>query len=1003
MKERLKKISHRTGHLLASIASVFLLLVIVTLVGIQALAFWLNTDKGSDWLAAELTKAVEATPYQIELKNFDLHGLFGLGADSLVVSDENGPFVRLENVGIDLDIWPLPLKTAWINIDAEKADLLRIPESVDEETPQTDDSEFVMPERPDLYFTRLVTNLDVANLSLSDEVIEGGASFAIKGRQTLRLQKDGPALTGRFDFSDFGGDIAAYIPEHIEYEARGTWLESDFELVDFEINRDDAYQAEAKGLYAPTLNKIEMTAGGQVDQNMNSNLTAPLEFNLDMDGSLESYTGELALQGEVMNQGLELSTPITRSQDVIIFENISGDLADTDVSGRIEYLISSALLQGGIEIRFEDFDSIKAIADLEDISGSGFVNVNFDVVEGQQVYSGRADLKAIRYGTTYIETAVINAQPSQDFQTVKVDLDVKGRDQKDFTLTGNMSANISEQALTINSAVLKTAGGNVTASGFASIPGLDIQVTTKSLDLNNIPFVALDSDLPVKLQSANISIQGSASSPVIIADVRAIPTVEEPNNISLHMNTVYQNRNVDIDASAKGTGIRNLTAKAQFPASLSFYPFDFSFANDAPLAGALAGNLELQGLTQAFLPEGNSLNGLANLDATFAGNVSAPVLNGEIALQNGRFRNDENGVELQDIDARLRLSGNNILIDRMKTTDGGDGRLNISGNVNLENGFPPAVSLSANASHMQIMQGTQYQIGLNADLDMTTVADGGYLISGTVSPDEIVYTLPDRFDETIPELNIVDPNAEHSDPLLELIALDMIFDSKNQVFVRGWGLDVQVGGSLYINGTAENPDVRGNLSVVRGNYEEFGRRFDLAESRLRFQGTIPPSPYLDITAVTNVDDYDLKVLIRGTAEDPKITFASSPSMPEDQVLAYILFGKNVSQISPFQALQLASTLRKFSGKGAGIDPVGRLQQATGLDDLRIEGGTGEGVTVGAGKYLSDDVYLEVQQNSGDEGAGAARVEIELTPRITVESQVGSRGETGGGVFWEWDY
>ena len=123
----------------------------------------------------------------------------------------------------------------------------------------------------------------------------------------------------------------------------------------------------------------------------------------------------------------------------------------------------------------------------------------------------------------------------------------------------------------------------------------------------------------------------------------------------------------------------------------------------------------------------------------------------------------------------------------------------------------------------------------------------------------------------------------------------------------------------------------------------------------------------------------------------------------DEILSRILFGSDPSKISPFQALQLANSLAELSGKSVGpsLDPLGKVRAATGLDDLRVDS-TDEGASVGAGKYLSDNVYLGFEQGAGDENSTAATVEVEVTPNITVESELGNTG-AGGGVAWEWDY
>lgn len=1003
MKQFLKTSSRRIGYVIATTLSAILILLIVVIAGLQGAVIWLNTDKGGQWLAGEITKAVEETPYKISMENFQLHGLFGIGADRLVISDSEGAFLNLEDAGVDLDIWPLPMKTAWLNIDAQTAELSRIPKPPEKNLDRDPEREAVFPERPDVYFNALVLNLNIKQFSIADNIIAGGTTGAVKARQTFDLREEYLGLKGQYNLTGFNGGVATYFPEDLKFDARGLWGQDVFEIRSFDIARDEKYSARGEALYNPIDNIAKLKSDAKIMAGLSPNLTKPLDIKLDIEGGVNNYAGEISAKGEIKNQPVDIQSPVQGTQEYIKFTDLNGDAAGSSVNGHLQYYFTSGLMQGEIDAGFKNFDLIESLSGLNGLQGNGHVKLNLAINDNHQVYSGNANLKNILYKTTRIDSAVIDAVPTNNFNVVTTKFDIRGFDGAAFDLKGNALVNVPNQTIKFDNAIFKSKGGDIRFNGLASEHKLDMVAKFNKLDLTRMPFVSLEDSLPVVINSGTVTLTGNAASPIIVADLNAIPSAPEGDKIKLKLNGVYQNHGIDLDSFVTGPGINTLTAKVKVPADISFSPFVFNFSNDAPLSGQLNGDFNLAGISGPFLPEGNKLSGQVFANTEVAGIVSAPVLNGRANLQNGRYLNQNKGIDFRDMQARLLMSGKNVIVESLTATDGGNGRLNMNGNINFENGFPPVANLSATAKHMKIMQDTKYQIALNADMDLITKPEGGYVVTGTAFPDKIIYTLPDHFDKKIPELNIVDPNAEARDPLLELIALDMIFDSREKVFIRGWGLDVQLGGKLYIGGTAEDPDVRGNLGVVRGNYEEFGRRFDLADSKLRFQGEIPPSPYLNITAVTEVDGYDLKVLIRGTALDPKVSFASSPSMAEDQVLSYILFGKDASQISPFQALQLANTLRRFSGKGGGLDPIGQLQKATGLDDLRIEGGTGEGVTVGAGKYLSDDVYLEVQQNSGDEGAGAARVEIELTPRITVESQVGSRGETGGGIFWEWDY
>ena len=120
---------------------------------------------------------------------------------------------------------------------------------------------------------------------------------------------------------------------------------------------------------------------------------------------------------------------------------------------------------------------------------------------------------------------------------------------------------------------------------------------------------------------------------------------------------------------------------------------------------------------------------------------------------------------------------------------------------------------------------------------------------------------------------------------------------------------------------------------------------------------------------------------------------------EEEVLARLLFGRDVTKISAFQALQLASAVAALSGGGSGV--VDRLRASFGFDDLDISTGEGGTTQVRVGRYLSEQVYSDAE--IGSDGKGEISLNLSVTPSLTVKGRVNTEGDTGVGVFFERDY
>ena len=112
----------------------------------------------------------------------------------------------------------------------------------------------------------------------------------------------------------------------------------------------------------------------------------------------------------------------------------------------------------------------------------------------------------------------------------------------------------------------------------------------------------------------------------------------------------------------------------------------------------------------------------------------------------------------------------------------------------------------------------------------------------------------------------------------------------------------------------------------------------------------------------------------------------------------------MTHITPVQALRLTEALNAMRGGRSALDIMDRTRRALGVDQLDIkqsDKNMGE-ASVSAGKYLGDNVFLGMEKGVGKEG-GKVRVEVELTPNISVETDAGSDARGGVEFNWKWDY
>ncbi len=228
--------------------------------------------------------------------------------------------------------------------------------------------------------------------------------------------------------------------------------------------------------------------------------------------------------------------------------------------------------------------------------------------------------------------------------------------------------------------------------------------------------------------------------------------------------------------------------------------------------------------------------------------------------------------------------------------------------------------------------------------------------------------------------------------------LDLTVAAPARVFVRGRGIEAEFGGTLKITGTSANPVTNGGFNLRHGRFTLGEQRLDFSRGRIVFAGTTDPT--LDFAADSRSADVTATVTVTGQASAPQIGFSSTPSLPEDEILARMLFGKPAGSLTPGQAIQVARAIQQFSG-GGGHRLVD-VRRSLGINSVDIgTGENGSGGQVGIGKRLNDNVYLGVSQGTTSD-SGQVSVDVDVLKNVKV---TGKAGATGGevGIGAEWDY
>lgn len=672
-------------------------------------------------------------------------------------------------------------------------------------------------------------------------------------------------------------------------------------------------------------------------------------------------------------------------------------------------------------LTLEKLDATLAIVDaLRKPRIDGNVQIDRAVIAGEPVSAirlvsqGAAETSDISLDATARGFALAAKGRLSVSEPLRFDLSsfTASRDGRRIALSKPASFTAIEGGVAIRDLAIAVDAGRITLDGAVG-RALDLRFQAQNVPLSAARLAAPALDLSGTLD-AEATIKGTPEAPtgpwrVKIARLVApqtrqagLPPMEIAGQGALN------GRQTSLDASLNAGRFVALTAKGT-----------------VPLAGTGALDLAVQGRVDAALAntqlaaDGRNLAGQIAIDMRASGTMSAPQLSGGATLSNGSFSDALQGVRLTRLEARLAARGPELAIERFSAQTPGGGSLSASGNVRLdpEAGFPGSIRIEGKRAQL-VANGLVTAVA-DLGLDLSGPLAQRPRVSGRIGVVSIEVAVPDRLPSSLrPVDGIRHVNAKgQAAARLEAqrkaraaaqrkgarapafdAALDIVVSAPGRVFIRGRGIDAELGGELRVGGTSASPVLNGGFDLRRGRLSVLSQRLDFSRGRVTFSGDVMPE--LDFVAETRAADVTARIIVSGQASAPEFAFTSSPELPPDEVLSRLLFERASGSLSPFQALQLAQTAAQFSGAG-GEDVFEKLRRQLGVDNLDVQMGP-DGPTVGVSRALSDNITIGVKAGAKPSESGVS-VGIDVTRRLKLQAETNADGSAAVGVGAEWEY
>jgi len=570
----------------------------------------------------------------------------------------------------------------------------------------------------------------------------------------------------------------------------------------------------------------------------------------------------------------------------------------------------------------------------------------------------------------------------------------------------------SGQRLNVTASVGDGRGFSARATGAVPLDdggALALDISLASFPLATLNAVAPGQDLRGNLsgtarvggtladQSADFSLSAAGVSAAPLAAAGAAP-------IEANASGRYASGAVSLTAaSARGPGGLALSASGRIP--LSGSGLGISIRGSAPLSLA----------NRFLIDRGTQFSGTLSLNATVSGSLSQPSVDGSISTSGAAAVDPLTNVRLGAIRLDAGISGQTVTIRTFSAAVGGGGGIDGSGTVALDAGagFPADIRIALNQARYAdgnlVVATVSGALAVNGpllrdpvisgtiDINRAELSVAGSLTGGPASIDVVHIAPPPDVAATLRRARADDgtptPSSRPS-----VVRLNILVRAPNRIFVRGRGLDAELGGEVRLSGPVTDIQPVGGFNLVRGRLSILGQRITFDEGTVTLIGDL--DPFVDFVARTEGTDITVLVTVRGRLSDPSIQFSSQPELPQDEVLARLIFDRSLNELSAFQIARLAAAAAELAG-GSGGGLLGNLRDAAGLDDLDIVSDGAGGTAVRAGRYIQDNIYLGVEAGSG--GTTRGTINLDITKSLKARGSVGAGGDSSLGVFFERDY
>ncbi|MDY6946914.1 MAG: translocation/assembly module TamB domain-containing protein [Pseudomonadota bacterium] len=436
---------------------------------------------------------------------------------------------------------------------------------------------------------------------------------------------------------------------------------------------------------------------------------------------------------------------------------------------------------------------------------------------------------------------------------------------------------------------------------------------------------------------------------------------------------IYRPQGAEPETLNLGTGGLAATAKPDgidFSFGVQAFTDTFLFANahldrsagtdllHLPLTGDMRARAADANILPLLFSEVDHAAGLLTANATIGGTLAEPEINGRAELSNGELDSYRVNLALRALNLVADLASNGL--DFRGTGRAGEGELQTEGRFSWHEGKSRG-ELHLRGANLLVADLPDYRVVASPDLrfaiDANSVNVSGEVLipSARVQPNQITGAVRASDDARY----VHETEAERAGRMT--VHSEVKVTIGDDVRVDAFGLQGRLGGAVGTTvHTGEIAIGRGELNVIDGRYEAYGQKLEINKGQLLFEASPLDDPGLDIEARRKIETVTVGLNVRGTLQEPRLSFFSDPTMPQTQIVTYLLTGKAPDSMSGTDTATMASARDTLTVQGGGL-LASQIGRRLGLEEVGVESSMDRDGSANTalvlGKFLSPRLFI----------------------------------------------